>query len=65
MVLHHVSDDSILVKVASASLRPDILFETDVYAAYVLTIPQRLEDKICEAQTHDTLRDLFCVCVCV
>ena len=50
VVLDDVADDAVLVEVAAAALRAEVLAEDDLHVADVLPAPQRLEHQIREAQ---------------
>ncbi len=46
VVLHHVSDDPKLVKVASSAVGTKGLFEGDHHTRNVIAVPDRLEDGV-------------------
>ena len=50
MVLHHISDDSELVKVSPSSLGAKWLFEGDGYACDGVPVPRRTEDHVWETE---------------
>mmetsp|Transcript_38372 Transcript_38372/g.123851 ORF Transcript_38372/g.123851 Transcript_38372/m.123851 type:complete len:472 (+) Transcript_38372:411-1826(+) len=50
VVLQHVADDAILVKVAAAPLRPEVLLEDDLHVLDVLPVPDALEADVGKTQ---------------
>mmetsp|Transcript_2092 Transcript_2092/g.7665 ORF Transcript_2092/g.7665 Transcript_2092/m.7665 type:complete len:226 (+) Transcript_2092:1053-1730(+) len=59
MVLNHVADDAVLVKVAAAPLRPERLFEDDLDVRDVVSVPQRRKEAIGEAHHDEVLHKLL------
>ncbi len=59
VVLHDVADDAVLVKVAPAPLRAEILLESHGDGGYVVAVPERLEGVICEPHDHQVLHHLL------
>ena len=48
VILHDISDDSVLVKVSAAPFRPERLFESDEDAGDAFTVPRRAEKAVAE-----------------
>ena len=59
VVLHHVSDDSELIKVSSPSLGPKRLFEGDGDACDGVPVPRWTKDHVWEAQGDQVLDHLL------
>ena len=53
MVLHDISNDSNIVKVAATSFCAEWLFESDLHVCNVLTTPRCAEEGICEPEDEE------------
>ena len=56
VVLHDVADDAVLVEVAAAPLRPEVLLEDHLHRLDRLPVPDRREGDVGEAQ-HEEVHD--------
>ena len=59
VVLHHVLQCANAVIIGHAAFEPDRLGHRDLHAAHERRAPQRLEDRIAEAQRHQVLHRLL------
>lgn len=59
VVLHHVPDDAVLVKVPPAPLNPNRLLEDNLDAVDAAPVPHRVEEHVCKAQDQHVLDHLL------
>ena len=55
MVLHHISDNPVLVKVSSTSKCSERFFECNLDARYAISIPGRPKDHVPKPETEEVL----------
>ena len=55
MILHHISDDTKLVKVTTTPHRPKWLLEGDGDRRDVISVPQGLEDRVGKSKKKETV----------
>jgi hypothetical protein len=59
VVLHHVTNDSYVIKIPAAAFRTERFFENNLHRLDVLAIPKGLEDRVRKAQDHQILNHLL------
>ena len=59
VVLNHVADDPVVVKITAPSFGAEVLGEADLHVADVRARPQRGEDDVGEPQDRDVLDELL------
>src|SRR5215471_2049044 len=59
MVLNHVADGAGLIIERSPALNPEILRHGDLYALDLIAVPERLEERILEAEEHHIMNGAF------
>src|SRR5579859_761649 len=59
VVLHHIADGARFLVIAAAALQPDIFRHRDLYVVNIATVPDRLEDAVCQAKDEDVLHRFF------
>ncbi len=65
MVLNDITDDAILVKVATATLCAKVLTEDDLHIADEAAVPQWLKDQVGKPQhLHTTVGSLVSIACC-
>jgi hypothetical protein len=59
MVLDHIADDSIVVKVTPPAFRAKRFSKDDLHIAHKVSAEERLEDKVCKAKHCQVLHQLL------